>query len=202
MENPFYLHGHELYISASLGIAMVNEQSPNAETLIQHADAALYYAKDEGRNNYQFYRKSLSTKTPELLSLDKSLHHALEREEFLLYYQPRVNIITEQITGMEALLRWYHPEMGIVAPSVFIPLAEASGLIIPIGEWVLKQGCAQNKAWQNAGFPPMTVAVNLSLKQFRQAKLVEVVAGILHVTDLDLQFLELEITETTAIQDI
>ncbi|MBK1986488.1 EAL domain-containing protein [Sphaerospermopsis aphanizomenoides BCCUSP55] len=202
LEKPFHLQGHELYISASLGIAMLDEHSSNVETLIQHADAALYYAKDEGRNNYQFYKASLSTKTPELLSLEKSLRHALERDEFLLYYQPRVNIITGEITGMEALLRWYHPEMGIVAPSVFIPLAEASGLIIPIGEWVLQQACAQNKAWQDAGFPPMTIAVNLSPKQFRQPKLVETVAAILAATGLEPRFLELEITETTAIEDL
>lgn len=202
LEQPFHLHGHELYISASLGIAMFNEHSNKAETLIQQADSALYYAKDKGRNNYQFYTMSLNAKTPELLSLDKSLRHALERKEFLLYYQPRVNIITEEITGMEALLRWHHPEMGIVAPSVFIPLAEASGLIIPIGEWVLREACTQNKAWQQAGFPSMTIAVNLSPKQFRQPKLLETVAAILAATGLESQYLELEITETTAIEDL
>ncbi|TAF09627.1 MAG: EAL domain-containing protein [Nostocales cyanobacterium] len=202
LEQPFYLHGHELYVSASLGIAMFNKHSPNAETLIQHADAALYYAKDKGRNNYQFYKVSLNSKTPELLNLEKSLRYALDRKEFLLYYQPRVNIITGEITGMEALLRWYHPEMGIVAPSVFIPLAEASGLIVPIGEWALREACTQNKVWQEAGFPCMTVAVNLSPKQFRQPQLIETVIEILAVTGLESQYLELEITETTAIEDL
>ncbi|MBD2293229.1 EAL domain-containing protein [Anabaena sphaerica FACHB-251] len=202
LENPFHLHGHELYVSASLGIALFNEHSPNAETLIQHADVALYYAKDKGRNNYQFYTVSLSAKTPELWNLEKSLRHALERQEFLLYYQPRVNIITGDITGMEALLRWHHPEMGIVAPNIFIPLAEGSGLIIPIGEWVLREACTQNKAWQQAGFPPMTIAVNLSPKQFRQPKLVETVSAILEATGLESQYLELEITETTAIENL
>lgn len=201
-ENVFYLEGHELYVSASLGIALLDEHSPDAETLIQHADTALYHAKDEGRNNYQFYTTSLSSKTPDILNLEKNLRYALERGEFAVYYQPQINIHTEKITGMEALLRWQHPDMGVVAPSVFIPLAEDSGLIIQIGEWVLRTACLQNRAWQDAGFPPLTIAVNLSPKQFRQPKLVENVAKILAETGLESQYLELEITESTAIEDI
>ncbi|WP_017319417.1 EAL domain-containing protein [Mastigocladopsis repens] len=201
-ESAFYLEGHELYVSASLGIALFNEDSPDAETLIKHADAALYQAKDAGRNNYQFYTASLGAKTPNLLTIEKSLRHALEREELVLYYQPRVNIATRSITGMEALLRWQHPEMGLVAPNVFIPLAEESGLIIPIGEWVLRTACEQNKAWQEAGLPQLTMAVNLSPKQFRQPNLVETVAMILNQTGLEPHFLELEVTETTAIEDL
>lgn len=202
LEQPFHVEGHELYVTASLGIAMFNDNSPDAESLIQHADTALYYAKEKGRNNYQFYRFSLSAKTPELLNLEKSLHHALERKELFLSYQPRVNIETGEITGMEALLRWYHPEMGMVAPNVFIPLAEASGLIIPIGEWVLKEACTQNKAWQTAGLPPITMAVNLSPKQFRQPQLLEIIMSVLQATGLESQYLELEITEATAIEDL
>ncbi|WP_118166052.1 EAL domain-containing protein [Nostoc sphaeroides] len=202
LEDAFYLQGHELYVTASLGIALFDNNSPDAETLIQHADAALYYAKDKGRNNYQFYSVSLSAKNPELLTLEKSLRYALERNEFTLYYQPRVNIATEEITGMEALLRWQQPEMGLVAPSVFIPLAEESGLIVPIGEWVLRTACIQNKIWQDAGLPPITIAVNLSLKQFRQPKLMETIATVLQETGLEPQFLELEIMETTAIEDL
>ncbi|WP_138503685.1 EAL domain-containing protein [Nostoc sp. PA-18-2419] len=202
LEDAFHLQEHELYISASLGIALLDRNSPDAETLIQHADTALYHAKDKGRNNYQFYSASLNAKNPELLTLEKSLRYALERKEFSLYYQPRVNISTQEITGMEALLRWQHPEMGLVAPSVFIPLAEQSGLIVPIGEWVLRTACSQNKAWQDAGLPPLTIAVNLSLKQFRQPQLVETVAKILEQTGLEAHFLELEITETTAIEDL
>jgi EAL domain-containing protein (putative c-di-GMP-specific phosphodiesterase class I) len=189
-------------VSASLGIALLDRNSPDAETLIQHADAALYYAKDKGRNNYQFYSVSLSAKNPELLTLEKSLRYALERNELRLYYQPRVNIATGEITSMEALLRWQHPEMGLVAPSVFIPLAEESGLIIPVGEWVLRTACSQNKTWQDAGFPPIMIAVNLSLKQFRQPKLVEIIATVLEQTGLEPRFLELEIMETTAIEDV
>ncbi|MBW4687846.1 MAG: EAL domain-containing protein [Komarekiella atlantica HA4396-MV6] len=202
LENVFPLQGHELYVSASLGIALLDQNSPDAETLIQHADAALYHAKDKGRNNYQFYSVSLSAKNPELLTLEKNLRYALERAELTVYYQPRVNITTGQITGMEALLRWQHPEMGLVAPNVFIPLAEESGLILPIGEWVLQTACNQNKAWQDAGLPPLTMAVNLSLKQFRQPNLVETIAIILKQTGLEARFLELEITETTAIEDL
>lgn len=200
-EDAFDLEGNELYVTASLGIALFNDDSPDAETLIRHADAALYQAKDAGRNNYQFYTTSLSTKTPNLLILEKSLRYALEREQFVLYYQPQVNIVTGKIIGMEALLRWQHPEMGLVAPNVFIPLAEESGLIIPIGEWVLRTACKQNKAWQEAGFPPLRMAVNLSPRQFRQPTLLETVSLILNQTGLEPHFLELEITETTAIGD-
>ncbi len=202
LEGVFYLDGHELYVSASIGIAILDEHSYDAETLIKHADTALYYAKDKGRNNYQFYTNTLDIKNPELLSLEKSLRYALERQELTIYYQPRVNILTKKITGTEALLRWQHPDMGLIAPSVFIPLAETSGLIIPIGEWVLRTACMQNKAWQQQGLPPLTIAVNLSPKQFRQPKLVETVAKILAETGLDPNFLELEITETTAIEDL
>ncbi|MBD2252310.1 EAL domain-containing protein [Nostoc parmelioides] len=202
LEEVFHLDGHELYVSASLGIALLDQHSPDAEALIKHADAALYHAKDEGRNNYQFYTTSLSGKTPELLTLEKSLRYALEKQELKVYYQPRVNILTGQITGMEALLRWQHPEMGIVAPSIFIPIAEETGLIIPIGEWVLRTACMQNRAWQKAGLYPLQMAVNLSPKQFRQPNLLELVSTILAETGLEPEFLELEITESTAIEDI
>ncbi|MBD2347247.1 EAL domain-containing protein [Anabaena subtropica] len=202
VETVFHINGHELYVSASLGIALLDEHSPDAEALIKHADAALYHAKDEGRNNYQFYTTSLSGKTPERLTLEKSLRSALEKQELTLYYQPRVNILTGQITGMEALLRWQHPEMGLVAPSVFIPIAEETGLIISIGEWVLRTACVQNRAWQEAGLTPLKMAVNLSPKQFRQPNLLEIVSTILTETGLAPEFLELEITESTAIEDI
>ncbi|OBQ10241.1 MAG: diguanylate cyclase [Anabaena sp. LE011-02] len=202
LEDAFYINGHELYISSSIGIALLGKDSPDAETLIQHADAALYYAKNEGRNNYQFYKESLSQKNPELLNLEKNLRHAMKRKELMLYYQPRVNITTGKITGMEALLRWNHSEMGVISPAVFIPIAEKSGLIISIGEWALRQACIQNKAWQDAGYQPITIAVNLSPQQFDQPKLVEILTDILTETQLKPEFLELEITETTAIADI
>ncbi|BAY40582.1 diguanylate cyclase/phosphodiesterase with FHA and GAF sensor [Nostoc sp. NIES-2111] len=202
LEDVFHLDGHELYVSASLGIALLDEHSPDAEALIKHADAALYHAKDAGRNNYKYYTTSLSGKTPEILILEKSLRHALENQELTVYYQPRVNILTGQITGMEALLRWQHPQMGLVAPSVFIPIAEETGLIIPIGEWVLRMACVQCRSWQQAGLPPLKMAVNLSPKQFRQPNLLEIVSQILTQTELAPEFLELEITESTAIEDL
>jgi len=202
LEASFHLQGHELYVSASLGIALLNEYSPDAETLIKHADTALFYAKDNGRNTYQFYNDSIQTGNAELLILEKSLRHALERKELVIFYQPRVNIITEEITGMEALLRWHHPEMGLISPEVFIPLAERSGLIIPIGEWVIREACNQNKIWQLQGLPKITIAVNLSLKQFCQGNLLEIIDNILKETQLEAQFLELEITETSAIKDL
>jgi diguanylate cyclase (GGDEF)-like protein len=198
LHTAFLLQGHELFISACIGIALLNEDSPDAETLIQNADIALYCAKGKGAKRIEVYKPT--TNPPEQL-IEKELQGALERGELRVYYQPRVNINSRKITGMEALLRWHHPKMGIVAPSVFIPVAEESGLIVPIGEWVLQQACIQNQTWQAAGLPPVTIAVNLSLKQFHQPDLVERVTEILEQTGLEAKFLELEITESIAIED-
>lgn len=202
LQQPFRLNGHELYITTSIGIAFYEVNSQDSETLIKHADAALYLAKEKGRNSYQFYSSEISVKTPEQLTLEKSLRYALEREEFVLYYQPQINIKTGAIIGMEALLRWHHPKMGMISPNVFLPIAEETGLIIPIGEWVLQTACIQNKFWQIAGLPPITIAVNLSARQFRQPNLKQLITEILAETELDPHYLELEITETTAIKDM
>jgi diguanylate cyclase (GGDEF)-like protein len=202
LRTPFELEGHELFITFSIGIAIYGADGDDAETLIKHADTALYQAKQTGRNNYQFFTTALASLAPEQLAVEKSLRRALERQEFMLYYQPQVNIQTGQVTGMEALLRWQHPELGLVAPKVFIPIAEESGLIIPIGEWVLQTACLQNKAWQDQGLPPICVAVNLSARQFHQPNLPSMIAKILQETGLEPKYLDLEITETTAIQDI
>ncbi|MGH2412789.1 MAG: bifunctional diguanylate cyclase/phosphodiesterase, partial [Microcystaceae cyanobacterium] len=202
LESVFRFDGHELYVTASIGIALFDDDSYDVETLIKQADAALYRAKEQGKNQYQFYDPFMDTKAPELLIIEKNLRHALKRGELLVYYQPQVNIVTGEITGMEALLRWQHPEMGMIAPNVFIPIAEECGLITSIGKWVLRTACMQNKAWQDEGLPPISMAVNLSLKQFRQPNLVRTVAEILEKTGLESHFLELEITETTAIQDL
>ncbi|MDJ0706513.1 MAG: EAL domain-containing protein [Leptolyngbyaceae cyanobacterium MO_188.B28] len=202
LDTVFNLGGNELFVSASIGIALLDEENSDAETLIQHADVALYQAKDLGRNNYQVYTAAMGSKGPELLTIEKDLRHALERDELIVCYQPRVNIETGEINGMEALLRWQHPNMGLISPNVFIPIAEESGLILPIGEWVLRTACIQNKAWQEAGFPPVSVAVNLSPLQFRQPRLAESIAKVLEETGLAPHYLELEITETAAIQDI
>ncbi|MEO0458055.1 MAG: EAL domain-containing protein [Cyanobacteria bacterium P01_A01_bin.114] len=202
LDTVFEVDDHELYVTGSIGIACLGEESHDAETLIKHADIALYRAKEQGRNGYGIYNPLLDSKSPEMLTLEKDLRHALAREEFIVYYQPRINLISGEIKGVEALIRWQHPKMGLVSPKVFISLAEDNGLILPIGEWVLRQACLQNKAWQTAGLPPITVAVNLSPKQFRQPNLVQRVAQILKDTGLEPYHLELEITESTAIQDV
>jgi diguanylate cyclase (GGDEF)-like protein/PAS domain S-box-containing protein len=202
LDSVFTFEGHDLYITSSIGIALLDETGGDTETLIKNADTALYYAKEQGRNCYQFYNASMSTKAPERLTLEKRLRQALEKEEFNLVYQPRVEVATGHILGTEALIRWQSPEMGAVSPGSFIPVAEESGLIVSIGEWTLREACRQNKLWQQAGLAPICVAVNLSPLQFRQPKLVEMVAQILKETELEPQYLELEVTETTAIQDI
>lgn len=199
---PFDLEGHELHITFSIGIAIYGSDGNDPETLIQHADAALYQSKQIGRNTYQFFTPSMASHAPEKLNLEQNLRRALKREEFMLYYQPQVNIKSGKVTGMEALLRWQHPDLGLVAPRVFIPVAEETGLIIPIGEWVLRTACLQNKAWQEQGLSPICMAVNLSARQFYQPNLPSLIAEVLQETGLDPQYLDLEITETTAVQDI
>ena len=198
----FNLGGHQLHITNSIGIALYPDDGEDAETLLKNADAALYRAKEHGRNNYQLYTSTMNSKASELLILENSLHRALERGEFVVYYQPQVNINTWEITGMEALLRWQHPTLGLVSPGIFIPLAEENGLIVPIGEWVLRTACVQNKAWQDMGLQGLRVAVNLSPRQFQQPNLVALVAQILEQTRLEPEFLELEITETTVMQNV
>ncbi len=202
LKPAFNLDGHELYISSSIGIALYPYDGKDAQTLLKNADAALYQVKEQGRNGYRIYTPAINSKASELLALENSLHHALERHEFTLLYQPRININTGEITHMEALVRWQHPEFGEISPRVFIPLAEENGLIVPIGEWVLRTACAQNKAWQVAKLQPMRVAVNLSGRQFQQPHLVETVSQILAETQLESRYLELEITETIAMQNV
>ncbi|MBD0334102.1 MAG: EAL domain-containing protein [Cyanobacteria bacterium Co-bin13] len=202
LDNVFTIDSHELYVTGSIGIASLKDGAADAETLIKRADIALYRVKELGRNGYQVYHPSMDSRSPEILILEKDLRHALGRNELRVVYQPRVNISSGEIDGMEALIRWQHPEMGLVGPNKFIPIAEDNGLIIPIGEWVLRQACAQNKHWQKAGLRPIRVSVNLSPKQFRQPNLVKIIADILCETQLDAHFLELEVTETTAINDI
>ncbi len=195
-------HSTFLHISTSIGIALYPHNGEDAETLLRNADAALYCAKQQGRNNYQLYTAAMNSQACELLVLENQLHHALKREEFVVYYQPQVNITTGEITGMEALVRWQHPKCGLISPARFIPLAEETGLIVALDEWVLQTACAQNKAWQNAGLPALRVAVNLSARQFQQPSLLNLVAQTLHKTGLSPQFLELEITETIAMYDV
>ncbi len=202
LQKPWVLGQKEFYLTASVGIAVFPHDGSDAEAILKHADIAMYRAKEQGGNSYQFYTPDMNTKIWERLTMENSLRHALKRNEFVVHYQPQVNIITKDITGVEALVRWNHPKCGMVMPSEIIPLAEDTDLIVPIGEWVLYTACAQNKAWQKAGYPPMRITVNLSMRQFLQKNLLETITKILKRTGLDPAWLELEITETMALEDI
>jgi len=198
----FNLNGYELRISLSIGIAVYPSDGEDAETLLKNADVALYRTKEDGRNGYQVYSLTMNSQASELLTMENNLHQALEREEFVLHYQPQINIATGKITGMEALVRWQHPEFGLVSPATFIPLAEQTGLIVPIGEWALWTACTQNKAWQDAGLPKLRMAVNLSARQLQQSNLIEIVEQILSETGLEPEYLELEVTESVTMQNL
>lgn len=202
LKPDFKLEGHTLRVSSSIGIAMYPNDGDDVETLLKNADAALYRAKEAGRNRYHLYTSTLNSEASELLALENQLHRALERQEFVLFYQPQVDVVTGEILQMEALIRWQHPEMGLVHPGKFIPLAEENGLIIQIGEWVLRTACEQNRAWQDAGFSQIRVGVNLSGHQFIQPQMVEMVERVLWETRMEPQFLELEITETTMMKHV
>ncbi|HEY9740773.1 MAG TPA: EAL domain-containing protein [Coleofasciculaceae cyanobacterium] len=199
---PLQLDGRELHIKASLGIALAPYDGDDADTLLKNADAAMYRAKQQGRNNYQLYTPAIGTKAQEQLVLENNLYKALERQEFRLHYQPQFNLQTGELVGMEALIRWQNQELGFISPALFIPIAEEMGLINSIGEWVLWTACAQNRAWQSLGLPPIRMAVNLSALQFQQKNLVKVIAHVLESTKLEPRYLELEITESIAMQDI
>lgn len=192
---PFVLMERECRVSASIGIAMYPRDGNDEQTLMKNADIAMYYAKEEGKNNFQFYSKDISTQSLERLTLETNLRRALERDEFSLHYQAKRNLATGTITGVEALLRWNNEELGSVPPSLFIPLAEEIGAIVPIGKWVLQTACAQNMAWQRAGLPPVCMAVNLSVRQFADERLLDDIAAILRDTGMAPGLLELEITE-------
>ena len=202
MTEPFTIEAHELFVTCSIGIALYPKDGDDAKTLLQSADGALYLAKNKGRNNAQFCTAEMNAKALERLTLESELRQAINRQEFLLYYQPRVDMVSGEITGMEALVRWQHPVQGLLYPTKFIPVAEESGLIVPLGEWVLRTACEQNKAWQLAGLKPVSIAVNLSARQFKQQDLVELVSSILQETELDPSYLELELTESMVMQNV
>jgi diguanylate cyclase (GGDEF)-like protein len=198
---PMTLDGKEISITCSAGISLYPQDGPDVETLLKNADAAMYRAKEHGRNNFQFYTAEMNRLVSERLALESALRQALVRRELLLYYQPRFNLRTGAVLGMEALLRWMHPERGLMLPDRFIPLAEETGLIVQIGEWVLRSACAQARAWQDAGLRPVAVSVNLSARQFRQADLAKSVAQVLDDTGLPAQQLEIELTESMVMHD-
>lgn len=202
MTEPFTIEAHELFVTCSIGIALYPKDGDDAKTLLQSADGALYLAKNKGRNNAQFCTAEMNAKALERLTLESELRQAINRQEFLLHYQPRVDMVSGEITGMEALVRWQHPVQGLLYPTKFIPVAEESGLIVPLGEWVLRTACEQNKAWQLAGLKPVSIAVNLSARQFKQQDLVELVSSILQETELDPSYLELELTESMVMQNV
>lgn len=199
---PFKLSDHELMLSCSTGISMYPGDGEDAQTLLKNADAAMYRAKEQGRNSFRFYTSEMNDKAVARMTMESHLRRALERDEFLLHYQPQVDLSSGRVIGMESLIRWQSPELGFISPAQFIPLAEETGLIVPIGEWVMKTSCAQNKAWQVAGFPPLIMAVNLSPRQFRQENLVEFVAQTLVETGLEPEYLELEIIESLIMHDV
>jgi diguanylate cyclase (GGDEF)-like protein/PAS domain S-box-containing protein len=196
LTSAFTLGGQDLFVTVSIGISLFPDDGEDADTLLKHADTAMYRAKERSRNSYQFYDPAMNLLAFKQLELEQHLRRALERGEFQVFYQPRVHAMTGQINGLEALVRWNHPERGLITPGEFIPVAEDTGLIVPLGEWVLRMACAQNKAWQTAGLPTLRMAVNLSPRQFQQPDLAERVAQVLAETGLEPQYLELEITES------
>jgi diguanylate cyclase (GGDEF)-like protein len=193
---PFTIAEHEIFITASIGISLFPEDGEEAAELLKNAGIALSRAKEQGGNNYQFYTTDMNTRALRRLELENRLRRALDRKEFEVYYQPKVETSGDKIIGMEALTRWHHPEMGLVSPAEFIPLAEETGLILSIGEWALKTACLQSRQWQDKGFQ-LSVSVNLSARQFQQENLSETVIRILRETNFDARFLELEVTESS-----
>jgi diguanylate cyclase (GGDEF)-like protein len=198
----FDLGGHELFATASVGVSLFPLDGDDSQTLLKNAGAALYRAKRSGGANYQFYTADMHERASRHLALETSLRHAIQNKEFLLHYQPRVSVDSLAITGVEALIRWRHPQLGLVAPAEFVQLAEDTGLIVPIGEWVLREACRQNKLWQQQGFAPIQMAVNISARQLNQQGLADMVIRILNETALAPEHLELELTESSIMQSI
>jgi diguanylate cyclase (GGDEF)-like protein len=197
----FELEEHCIRVTCSIGIALYPEDGKDTVTLLKNADTALYQAKNQGRNDYQYYKRGFNAHAGENLALQNSLYQALERDEFSLHYQPQIDTNSGDITHMEALLRWQHPTLGLISPNVFIPLAEQKGLILNLGQWVLQTACAQAMTWQAMGIKPITMSVNLSPRQLWHRQLLETVEQTLFQSGLNPQWLELEITETATMLD-
>ncbi len=202
VKQPFVIDQHELYVTTSIGIAVYPDDGQTSELLLKNADTAMYRAKDLGRNSFQLYTQSMNARSFERLAMESSLRHALIRGEFALVYQGKVDLVSGRMLGVEALVRWHHPELGLVSPVEFIPLAEAMGLIGDIGAWVLKTACAQCKSWHELGLPPVRVAVNVSALQFRENDVPDLVQQALAESGLAPQYLELELTETVLMQRV
>lgn len=193
---PIDIDQQEYFVTASIGISIFPTDGADEETLIKHADTAMYLAKERGKNNYQFYSSELIGLSNRKMELENGLRRALEQNEMIIHYQPQVEMATGKLVGMEALLRWKHPQHGIISPLEFIPLAEETGLIVPLGQWVMRTACLQNKAWQEAGLKPIPVAVNISVRQMEDDHFVDTVTDVLTDTGLNPKYLELEITES------
>ncbi|WP_240418928.1 EAL domain-containing protein [Paenibacillus periandrae] len=202
LKEPFIFEEQELFVTASIGISLYPNDGTDAETLLKNADIAMYRSKEKGGNSYHYYHPEMNKRSMHRLSLEINLRKALERNEFHVYYQPFVDLSHGEIFGMEALIRWFHPEWGMVSPAEFIPLAEETGLIIPIGNWVLRQACLQNKKWQSLGNHPLRVSVNISAIQFHQPQFVQIIEDTLEETGLDPSLLCLEITENVAMTNV
>jgi predicted signal transduction protein with EAL and GGDEF domain len=201
LSQPMRLAGREIYTSASIGITLYPSDASDVDTLIKNADVAMYRAKNQGRNNYAFYTADMHLQALEWLTLERDLRKSLDQGDFVLHYQPQVNLHSGEIAGVEVLVRWQHPEMGLLDPQRFIPLAEETGLIVPLGSWVLRTACAQNRVWQNEGLPPIKIAVNMSARQIAQPTIVDEIRGILAETGLEGRYLELELAENTLFYD-
>jgi diguanylate cyclase (GGDEF)-like protein len=193
---PHTIDHHELHVTTSIGVSLYPGDGQDAETLIKNADTAMYQAKEDGRQGYKFFRPEMNVLAVERQTIEEDLRRALEKKEFTLHYQPKIDLQTGAITGAEALIRWNHPSRGMVPPLQFIPVAEDSGLILPIGAWVLREACAQTRAWADAGLPPITMAVNVSASQFLSEGFLESMFAILSEIGMDPQSLEVEVTES------
>lgn len=201
LRKEFEIDRQELYLTTSVGTSFFPQDGQNAALLLKNAGAALFRAKERGGDNFQFYRTEMNERALRRLSLENNLRRAIEREEFRLHFQPLLDVDGRKVTGMEALVRWEHPEMGLISPGEFIPLAEDTGLIIPLGKWILHAACSQNRKWQESAVRPLRISVNLSPRQFRQADLIAMVASTLEETGMDPRWLELELTESSLMDD-
>jgi EAL domain-containing protein (putative c-di-GMP-specific phosphodiesterase class I) len=201
ISDPVWLDGTEMYVGCSIGASLFPQDGDDAETVLKKADIAMYRAKDMGRNTYQFYQPEMNASVGARMDVERRLRRALRDGEFLLHYQPQVELTTGEIVGMEALVRWMDPEFGLVSPGAFIPVAEECGLIGPLSEWVLREACRQNKAWQDEGLPPARMSVNLSARQFQQRDIRVLVTSMLAETGLAPHYLEIELTESAIMRN-
>jgi len=197
---PHAIDNQDLHITASIGVSLYPDDGDDAETLLKNADAAMYHAKERGRNSFQFFKPDMNVRAVERQRIEADLRRALARNEFVLHYQPKMNLRTGDLTGAEALIRWMHPDRGLVRPMQFVPIAEDSGFIVPIGRWVLGEACRQARSWIDAGLAPTPVSVNISALEFRDKDFLDNVVEVLEQNRLDPHFLELELTESVLMQ--